>query len=115
MFLYLLEKAAWLVTVIVSLGLSVIFVSVHYFVHRYQEKKAEKGENEAANLVGHLTGMLYSVLLAFISVSSWANYDNAMKKTDEEVSSLSELYRISFGFPSHIHKEIEVDISRYAG
>ncbi len=112
MIYYLMEKADWLNTVIFSLAFVAVFVTAHYFVHRL--RTGEKPENEVPSLFGHLVGMLYSVLLAFISVSSWANFDNAVKNTAKEVDSLGQLYRISGEFPLEIRNKMQGDIVKYA-
>lgn len=112
MFYYLMEKADWLNTVIIVLVMVVIFVTAHYFVHR--SRTGEKPENEVPSLIGHLVGMLYSVLLAFVAVSSWSNFDRAMQNTETEENSLGELYRISFGFPTEMQKLIQKNIIHYS-
>lgn len=97
---------------IIIVALTIIFAVVcHYFIHRYLLD--DKVDNEVAGVLVHLVGILYAVLIAFVAVTSWGDFDRAISNAKVEVNSLSDLYRVVHGFSPESRDRIRKDIIRY--
>ena len=112
MLFYLMEHADWIVTVLIVSAMVVFFVGLHYVVIRLTP--SNNSENEIASIVTHLIGMLYAVLLGFIAVSAWGDFDHAAQNAKVEQNAMADLYRISSDFPSRQRDSIQADILQYA-
>ena len=109
---YLMEHADWLVTVLIIAAMVIFFVGMHSIVLCFMPQK--KSENEIASITAHLIGMLYAVLLGFIAVSAWGNFDHSAENAKAEENAIADLYRISGNFPTNIRENIQKNILEYA-
>lgn len=112
MLFYLMEYADWVVTFMIVFVMVTFFVGLHYLVLRITPSK--KSEYEIASIITHLIGMLYAVLLGFIAVSSWGDFDHASQNAKVEENAIADLYRLTSDFPANNKEAIQKDILLYA-
>jgi hypothetical protein len=109
MFVFL-EKSAWLPPLFIAIMVA-IFVGAHFIVQRMLKVK---DANEIAGFVAHQIGILYAVLLGFIAVTSWSNFDRSALTAENERDALADLYRIANNLPDKTKEPIEDLSLRYA-
>jgi hypothetical protein len=68
-------------------------------VRRLVSHRTLAEHNDVAGFVYATTGVMYAVILAFVVIAVWENYDNAKDVADAEANALAVLYRIAAGFP----------------
>src|SRR5206468_2087773 len=69
--------------------------------------------NDVAGFIIAVIGVLYAVLLGFIVVVMWQQFDEATKTAATEAELLSPLYRDAAVFPDDTGR-IRADLRRYA-
>ena len=100
-----------LIVVGLSVGYSVVgVVAVRHFLHR----RVREGHNEVIAPVFGAAATLYAVLLGFLVVLVWQQYDNAKANVNDEASTLSTIYRISNGMPDDEQKQVRTTLRAYA-
>ncbi len=86
---------------IIPLGIIMIFLAVALsvaglsIVWRFVPRNMLKAHNDLTGAIFQAVAMAYTVLLAFVVVISWQNYDKAVAHTETEANCLVNLYRSS--------------------
>jgi hypothetical protein len=75
--------------------------------------EARSLHNEVAGFIIAIIGVVYAVLLAFIAVAVWQNYDNMNSAVDREASLVSNLYRDSIALPETPRAALRADLDTY--
>ena len=98
--IWLLQLPAPLVgflAVAITVTLSVLgLIVTRRFVSQARLEKA----NTVSEQVFTLAGVLYAVLVAFVVVVVWEQFDQAQQATESEATAISDLLRDSEGFPA---------------
>jgi hypothetical protein len=94
----------------VSTGLAVAGLFV---VRRNIALSTLESHNDVAGFIIAVIGVLYSVMLAFVVVILWEQYDSASRNADHEASLVLSLYRNAGAFPADAPR-LRADIRRYA-
>ena len=68
-------------------------------VRRFFDVKKLRGHNDIAGPVFSTLGVVYAVILAFVMVISWQNYDRASNDVVREANLYADIYRDFSGFP----------------
>jgi hypothetical protein len=110
---WLLQQPAALVgllTVLITVGLSVLglLVARRIFKQDRLETAAHAGEQ-----VFNLAGVLYAVLVAFVVVVVWEQFDQAQDDTESEAVAISDLLRDSEGLPAPARPMIQQTLIAY--
>lgn len=79
-------------------------------VHRH----VAEGHNDVLVPMFLTAGVIYAVLLAFMIIAMWENYDNAAANTSEEASLLVPMYRQAMDLPAKEGTEMRELIRGYA-
>lgn len=66
-----------------------------------------------AGFVASLVGVIYAVLLSFVVVVVWQEYDSASVTAQKEASAVADLYHLSYGFPGNPGAHLRKDLSAY--
>src|SRR3954467_10127990 len=98
------------VAFLVSIGLAVAGLLL---VRRSVALSTLEGHNDVAGFIIAVIGVLYAVLLAFVVVISWQNFDDARQIANGEAELVSGLYRDASAFPPHT-PAIRRDLDTYA-
>jgi hypothetical protein len=73
-----------------------------------------KLHNDIAGFIFATLGVIYAVLLAFIVVITWQDFDKASDVTSNEAHCLTSLYLDTTSFPEKVRSEIKSDLINYA-
>lgn len=85
---------------LLTIGIAVtIAVLVQLYVRRVVPLEVLKQHNEVAGTLIALIGGIYGIVLAFIVVGTWDNYEKAREGATEEASDVAHFYRLIDGFP----------------
>ncbi len=111
--IWLLQLPAPLVgslAVVVTVALSILglIVTRRLVSHERLEKA-----NAATELVFTLAGVLYAVLVAFIVVVVWEQFDQAEKTTQSEATAIADLLRDSEGLPVAAQPAVQESLTNY--
>jgi len=104
---------------IIPLGAIMVFLAVALcviglsLVWRFVPRNMLKAHNDLTNSIFQAVALAYTVLLAFVVVVAWQNYDKAVGHTETEANCLVSLYRSSGAFSRSFEKEARSLIAGY--
>ena len=84
-----------LILILLAVALSVGGLSL---VWRFLPRQMLKSHNDMTGAIFQAIAMAYTVLLAFVVVIAWQNFDKAQAHTETEANCLVDLYRSSMAF-----------------
>ena len=99
-----------IVFVVVAVGVSIAGVDL---VRRYVSADLLKRHNEVAVAVHAALAAVYAVLLAFVVVTVWDQYNDAEKSVSDEAGQISGLYRGALAFGDSTSRLFRADVSHY--
>lgn len=79
--------------------------------HRYVPHAVLVDHNDIAGFVFAVVGVVYAVLLAFLAIAVWENFQSAEQRTYDEATRLTVVYRKSDLFPQ-VHA-LRAELNRY--
>lgn len=88
------------------LGVAIVAVSVGLslggliLVRRSVTLRTLESHHEVAGFILAVVGVVYAVLLAFVVVVTWQQFEDARTATDTEAAQIAGLYRTSVAFPA---------------
>ena len=98
------------IMVCIAVGLSVAGLLI---VWRFVPRQMFKAHNDLASAIFQAIAMAYTVLLAFVVVISWQNFDKTGMHTETEANCLVDLYRSSAAFDKVFENDIHSLIKEY--
>ncbi len=104
---------------IVPLGVIMVFLAVALsmagllIVWRFVPRQMFKAHNDMASAIFQAIAMAYTVLLAFVVVIAWQNFDKAVAHTETEANCLVDIYRSSVVFAKPFEDEAHYLIKKY--
>jgi hypothetical protein len=96
--------------VVITVGLAVLGLVLS---RRIVEPKRLEATGVVAGHVFGLAGVLYAVLMAFVFVVVWQQFDQAQKSTESEAVAISDLLRDSDGLPAAVRPAIRQSLIVY--
>jgi hypothetical protein len=72
-----------------------------------------KLHNDIAGFIFATLGVIYAVLLAFIVVITWQDFDKAQDVTVNEANCIAALYRDATPFPAEFRAELKSELTNY--
>jgi hypothetical protein len=112
--IWLLQLPAWLVgfvAVVITAALSVLGLIL---TRRIVSQERLEKVNAASGWVFTLAGVLYAVLVAFIVVVVWEQFDQAQVATESEATAIADLLRDSEGLPTAAQPAVQESLIAYA-
>jgi hypothetical protein len=99
----------------VSLG-SVVFVCILlYIFERFFFSKLEyKLSDEVVGIYFNFTGVLFTLILAFVVVAAWEDYDNAMHTAENEAHKLMYIYEDALELSPENRMIVQKKVIHYA-
>ncbi len=70
--------------------------------------------NEVAGFIISVAGTMYAVVLGFLTVVVWQQYDGTRERLADETSAAGNAWHMAVGFPADVRHRIRSDIQRYA-
>ena len=86
--------------IILSLSVAISVIGV-LWVRRHVPLHKLKAHNDIAGPMFNTLGVIYAVLLAFVVIAVWQNYNEAKSGMTNEVTCYAEMYRDLNGLPDH--------------
>jgi hypothetical protein len=96
--------------VVFYVGISVAGLLI---IRKYYPHNRCKPHNDIAGFIFATIGVIYAVLLAFIVVVTWQDYDKAQDVTVNEANCIAALYRDSTPFPAEFRAELKSELTNY--
>ena len=109
----LVHIPAWLlclIMVVLYVGISIAGLLIIRKIYPHDKCKPH---NDIAGFIFAIIGVIYAVLLAFIVVVTWQDFDKAQDVTINEANCIAALYRDSTPFPSEFRAELKSELTDY--
>lgn len=98
-----------LAAMIVVVALAGLYLTRRWFPHPVRQ-----ANNEVAGFLLAVLGVMYGVLLAFIVIAVWEDFEEARRTVDREASALVSLYRVSAAVPEPVGPRLRTLADEYA-
>jgi hypothetical protein len=84
-----------------------------FIMRKFLPHQKCKNHNDVAGFIFATMGVIYAVLIAFMVIVTWENFDKASDLTSKEANSLASLYRDSTPFPEEVRNQIKNELKEY--
>jgi hypothetical protein len=105
-------------TLLLGIGIVSVFVAISVggllVVRRFVSHHRLKIHNDVAGAIFNTLGVAYTVLLAFVVVIAWQNFDKCSVNVEKEANCIVDLYRDSVAFPKNFRDVTRSIIKEYA-
>jgi hypothetical protein len=93
-----------------------IFVSLFGLAifHRFVPAELRRVHNDVAGFIIAIVGVIYAVLLAFIAVSTWENFNKAQDSAELEANMVDNLYVDCAGLPPKLAFSVRRRLRQYS-
>ena len=98
------------IIVAVYVGVSILGLLL---IRKYYSYDRRKLHNDIAGFIFATLGVIYAVILAFIVVVTWGDYDKANNLTIHEANALASLAEDARVFPPEVSGRIKEDLTAY--
>lgn len=99
---------------IMMVGAAILSIAGTLIFHRYIPQRNFKNHNDIAGPIFSTLGVIYAVLLGFMVVVVWQDFDRAKLNAEKEVNCLANLYIDSEPFEGAFKRKVHSGIGRYA-
>ncbi len=97
--------------IVVSVGLAHVGI---LWVRRAVPLAVLESHQDVAGFIIGVLGALYAVLLAFVVVVVWGQFEDARTAVSNEANQLGDLARMAEGFPAPVAQNVRAAIENYA-
>ncbi len=111
-FLLLTFPTPVLVLLIVG-GSIALSVALTYLVRRRVDEQTHQANNEVAGFIFAAVGVVYGVLLAFMVLVVWQEFEEAQSSIEHEANVAVNIYRLAQELPAPYASRLQVDIVEY--
>jgi hypothetical protein len=109
----LVHIPAWLFCFLMVVFYVSISITGLLIIRKYYPHYKCKLHNDIAGFIFATLGVIYAVLLAFIVVITWQDFDKAQDSTVNEANCIAALYRDSTPFPAALRAELKSELTNY--
>jgi hypothetical protein len=109
----LFHVPSWLLCSLMILLYVGVSVAGLLFIRKYYPHHKCKLHNDVAGFIFATLGVIYAVLLAFIVVVVWQDFDRAQDATSTEAACITGLYRDSTPFPTEFRATLKSKLTEY--
>jgi hypothetical protein len=96
--------------VVLYVGVSIAGLLI---IRKFYTHNKCKPHNDIAGFIFATIGVIYAVLLAFIVVVTWQDFDKAQDVTVNEANCIAALYRDSTPLPAEFRAELKSELTNY--
>ncbi len=112
--LYFSALPAWLLFIIIVGGsMSLVYSSMLFMRHQKKRLVNSDIHNEITGFFFSIVGVVYAVLLGFLVVSVWGNFNAADLATTQEAAAIITVARDTIYLPEPIRSEVHDHLRRY--
>jgi hypothetical protein len=94
-------------------GAVAISIGGLFLVRRFIPGQKMKAHNDVAGFIFATIGVIYAVLLAFIVIISWENFDKTHTNVIREANCLADVYRDSVGLSPDFRIKLNASLNAY--
>jgi len=110
----LLYFPSWLLGLLIVGGMTALSIAGLILVRRIIPHHKLRVHHDVAGPIFCTLGVIYAVLLTFVTVMVWGQFDKARHDVEEEAGCLMSLYRASDVFRQDFKIKLRSDIANYA-
>lgn len=85
----------------------------HWIVYRYVPHRDFVKHNDVAGFLLAIVGVIYAVLLSFVVVVVWQEFENSDGVAQREASAVADMYRLSGTYPDPLRQRIRSELRNY--
>jgi hypothetical protein len=104
---------SWLLAILVVGGVVALAAAAQYAVRRRWPETADGEHNDVAGVVLGLIGAVYGIVLAFVIVALYEQFQDANANVRQEATEVSQIYRASRALPPPVVEEIRRELVAY--
>lgn len=88
-------------------------IGLHWFRFRREPKGEDITHNDVAGPIMGTVGTILAVVLSFMLITNWQQYDAAAQTVEQEAAAVADLYHLAAGFPQPLRGQLQSDLSAY--
>lgn len=111
--LWIYTVPAWVFALVMIGGLCSVSVAGLFIVHRLVRPSNELGHNDVAGPFVTTVGTILAVMISFMVVIVWQEFDTSAENVQREASAVGDLYQIAPSLPQPTRGKIERDLVVY--
>lgn len=104
---------AWLFMSASVVGACAIACGLLALVRRHISRNEQITHNDVAGPILTLIGTVLAVMMSFMVVGVWQEYDNAAQTAQQEASALSDLHHLADAYPPRVKAQLQGAIDKY--
>lgn len=104
---------AWLFMTSSVIGACALACGLLAIVRKSMYRNEQITHNDVAGPILTIIGTVLAVMMSFMVVGVWQEYDTAAQTAQQEASALSDLHHLADAFPPGIQRQIKVEVDRY--
>lgn len=109
----LVHIPAWLFCLLMVVLYVSISITSLLIIRKFYPHNKCKTHNDIAGFIFATLGVIYAVLLAFIVIITWQDFDKAQDVTVNEANCIAALYRDSTPFPAGFRASLKSELTNY--
>lgn len=111
--LWIYSMPTWLFSIVLIGGMSAIAALGHWTVRRVVPARDIIKNNDVAGFILGIIGTAYAVLLSFVVVGVWQQYETSDSVTSSEAAAVSDLHRLADTLPAPLGPKLKKELDRY--
>jgi hypothetical protein len=109
----LLKIPTVLLGIIIILSYVLFSIAGLFIIRKFHKPQKLKLHNDVAGFIFATLGVIYAVLIAFLVVINWQDFDEAQKNVAREANYLASVYRDSTPLPATMRSELKNSLAHY--
>ncbi len=110
----ILALPTWLVGALLVIVLPAIILLIQWRIRRRWPALSRGDHNDVVGFIIAVVGVIYAVLLGFVVIATWENFDEAEQIVGQEASALRSIYRDSIALPPETQARLHDVVRQYA-
>jgi len=110
---WIYDLPSWIFGVIIMAAFVAIACGGHSLIRRHFPTELLKGHNDVAGFIAAIVGTVYAVLLSFVVIVVWQEFDNASSYVQREASAVTDLYHLAYGLPPKQRALLQLRLRTY--
>lgn len=104
---------AWLFMSACVIGACTLSCGLLAIMRRHVTRNEQITHNDVAGPILTIIGTVLAVMMSFMTVGVWQEYDNAAQTAQQEASALSDLHHLADAFPAAIRRTVQAEVDHY--
>lgn len=104
----------WLLALLLIGSPIVVSILGLWLVRRNVSPQSLREHHDVAGFILAIVGVIYAVLLAFVVIAVWEEFEEAKVVAEKEANALMDVYRMAPGFSAALKNQVRADVKVYA-